>query len=240
MIVCRDVHKWYGSFHAVRGVTTTIRRGEVVVVIGPSGSGKSTFLRTLNHLAPHQRGDIFVEGVLLDADTRNVDAVRRNIGMVSQSFDLFPHMSVLDNVILAPVRVRGLPVPEARDLGMELLERVGISRRAGKYPEQLSGGEQQRAAIARAMAMEPSIMLMDEPTWALDVEMVHEVLEVMRALARTGITMVIVSHQMAFSREAADRLVLFDEGQIVEDRPPADLLANPRHPRSRRFLERIL
>ena len=240
IIICQDVHKWYGAYHAVRGITTTVKRDEVVVIIGPSGSGKSTFLRTINYLERHQRGDIIVDGVLLNADTRNIDAVRQNIGMVSQNFDLFPHMSVVNNITLAPVRIRGLDKVVAREMAMELLEQVGIADQADKYPHQMSGGEQQRAAIARALAMKPKIMLMDEPTSALDVEMVRDVLDVMKDLADTGITMLAVTHEMGFAREAADRIILFDEGQIVEDRSPSDFLNNPRHTRARRFLERVL
>ena len=240
MIVCRDVHKWYGSFHAVRGITITIRRGEVVVIIGPSGSGKSTFLRTINHLEEHQRGDIIVDGVPLNADTRNIDAVRRNIGMVSQTFDLFPHMPVLDNITLAPIRVKKVKPDEAREAAMELLERVGIPEQANKFPHQLSGGQQQRVAIARALAMKPNIMLFDEPTSALDVEMIKEVVDVMKELARSRMTMLAITHEMGFAREAADRIVLFDEGQIVEDQPPEDFMRNPRHSRAKRFLKQVL
>ena len=240
MIICRDVHKWYGPYHAVRGITTAVKRGETVVIIGPSGSGKSTFLHTINHLENHQRGDIIVDGVLLNEDTRNIDTVRRNIGMVFQQFNLFPHLSVLSNVTLAPVRVRGLKPERAREEAMELLERVGIADQAEKRPGQLSGGEQQRAAIARALAMKPNVMLLDEPTSALDVGMVREVVDVMQELANSGMTLLAVTHETGFAREAADRVILFDEGQIVEDRPPAEFFNSPRHSRARRFLDRIL
>ena len=240
IIICRDVHKWYDGYHAVRGVTTTVGRGQVVAIVGPSGSGKSTFLRTINQLEQHQRGDIIVDGVLLNQDTRNIEAVRRNIGMVSQSFDLFPHMSVLDNITLAPVRVGKIQPKEAQDAAMEMLERVGIPEQAQKFPHQLSTGQRQRAAIARALAMRPSIMLLDEPTSALDVEMVREVLDVMRDLARSQMTMLAVTHEMGFAREAADRIMLFDEGQIVEDQPPEDFFRNPRHSRARQFLQQVL
>ena len=240
IIIARDIHLWYGTFHVIRGITTTIKRGEVVVIVGPSGSGKSTFLRTINNLAEHQRGDIIVDGVLLNSDTRNIDAVRQNIGMVSQNFDLFPHMSVLSNITLAPIRVRKMDQELAREAAMGLLEQVGIADQADKFPFQMSGGEQQRAAIARALAMEPNILLMDEPTSALDVEMVREVLDVMSELASTGMTMLAIIHEMGFVREAADRVILLDEGQIVEDRPPADFLDNPRHSRARRFLQGVL
>lgn len=240
IIVCRDVHKWYGGYHAVRGVTTTVRRGEVVVIMGPSGSGKSTFIRTINYLERFQRGDIIVNGVLLNDDTRNIEAVRRNIGMVSQTFDLFPHMTVLDNITLAPIKVRSVNPREAHNYAMELLDRVGIPEQAGKPPHQLSRGQQQRVAIARALAMRPNIMLLDEPTSALDVEMVKEVLDVMQDLAQSQTTMLIITHEIGFAREAADRILMFDEGQIVEDQPPDAFFGKPRDNRTRRFLERVL
>ena len=225
IIICRDVHKWSGGYHAVRGVTTTIRQGETVVITGPSGSGKSTFLRILNQLEEHQRGDIIVDGVLLNRETRN-------IGMVSQDFTLFPHMSILDNITLAPRRVLKEAPREARERAMEILSRVGILEQAGKHPNEL-------AAIARALAMKPRIMLLDEPTSAMDVEM-GEVIEVMRELAQSRMTVMAVTHEMGFAREAADRIVFFDEGQIVEDRPPEEFFQNPRHSRAKRFLEKIL
>ena len=226
IIICRDVHKWYGDYHAVRGITTTIRQGEIVSIIGPSGSGKSTFLRTLNQLEKHQRGDIIVDGVLLNCetcnrDTRNIDAVRRNIGMVSQDFSLFPHMSILDNITLAPQKILKEDLREARARAMEILGRIGIPEQAGKHPHRLSSGQQQRAAIARALAMKPKIMLLDEPTSAMDVEM-GEVLEVMRDLAQSRMTVIAVTHEMGFAREHADRIVFIDEGQIVEDHPPEE------------------
>ena len=244
IIICQDVHKWYGGYHALRGVTTRIRQGETVVITGPSGSGKSTFLRTLNQLEEHQRGDIIVDGVLLNRDilnrdTRNIDAVRRNAGMVSQDFSLFPHMSILDNITLAPQRVLKEDPREARERAMEILRRVGIPEQAGKHPHQLSSGQQQRAAIARALAMKPRIMLLDEPTSAMDGEM-GEILEIMRELAQSRMTVVAVTHEMGFAREAADRILFFDEGQIVEDRPPEEFFQNPGHCRTKRFLEKIL
>ena len=238
-IICRDVHKWYGGYHAVRGVTTRIRQGETVVIIGPSGSGKSTFLRTINQLTEHQQGDIIVDGVLLNRYTHNIDAVRRTIGMVSQDFSLFPHMSVLDNITLAPIRVLKEDPREARERAMEILSRVGIPEQALKQPHQLSSGQQQRAALARALAMKPSIMLLDEPTSAMDVEM-GEVLEIMRELAQSRMTVMAVTHEIGFAREAADRIVFFDEGQIVEDHAPEEFFQNPRHSRAKRFLETIL
>ena len=244
IVICRDVHKWYGGYHAVRGVTTTISQGETVVIIGPSGSGKSTFLRILNQLEEHQRGDIIVDGVLLNCDTRNrdtrnIDAVRRNVGMVSQDFSLFPHMSILDNITLAPQRALKEDPREARERAMEILSRVGIPEQAGKHPHQLSSGQQQRAAIARALAMKPRIMLLDEPTSAMDVGM-GEVLEVVRELAQSQMTVVAVTHEIGFAREAADRIVFFDEGRIVEDQPPEEFFQNPRHSRAKRFLEKML
>ena len=240
IIVCRDVHKWYGNFHALRGVTTTVRRGEVVVIIGPSGSGKSTFIRTINRLEQHQRGDIFVDGMELTSDIRNIDAIRRDVGMVFQSFNLFPHLTVMRNITLAPTKVRHVPLDQAEAAAMELLERVGIPEQADKYPGELSGGQQQRVAIARALAMQPNIMLFDEPTSALDPEMIKEVLEVMRELAASNMTILAVTHELGFAREAADRIIMFDEGQIVEDQPPDDFFNNPRHDRVVRFLSQIL
>ena len=240
IIVCRDVHKWFGDFHVLRGITTTIKRGEVVVVFGPSGSGKSTFIRTINRLEEHQRGDIIVDGVEMTQDIRNIDAIRRDVGMVFQSFNLFPHLSVLQNITLAPMKVRHLPDQEARNVAMELLERVGIPEQAEKYPAEISGGQQQRVAIARALAMQPNIMLFDEPTSALDPEMIKEVLDVMRELAASGMTMIVVSHELGFAREVADRMMMFDEGVIVEDAPPNDIFNNPKSDRTKLFLSQIL
>ena len=240
IIVCRDVHKWFGNFHALRGISTTVKRGEVVVIIGPSGSGKSTFIRTLNRLEQHQRGEIFVDGIELSNDVRNVDAIRRDVGMVFQSFNLFPHLTVMRNITLAPIKVRKLPARESEAIAMELLERVGIPEQADKYPAQLSGGQQQRVAIARALAMQPNIMLFDEPTSALDPEMIKEVLEVMHELAASQMTILAVTHELGFAREVADRIVMFDEGLIVEDQPPDEFFNNPRHERVKHFLSQIL
>ncbi len=241
IIVARDVHKWFGNFHALRGVTTTVGRGEVVVVIGPSGSGKSTFIRTVNRLEQHQQGDIFVDGVEMTDDVRNIDAIRREVGMVFQSFNLFPHLTVMRNITLAPTKVRKTPMDEAEASALKLLERVGIPEQAEKYPGELSGGQQQRVAIARALAMNPKIMLFDEPTSALDPEMIKEVLEVMKELAASHqMTIVAITHELGFAREVADRIVMFDEGQIVEDLPPDEFFNNPRHERVRRFLSQIL
>ena len=240
IIVCRDVHKWFGNFHALRGISTNVKRGEVVVIIGPSGSGKSTFIRTINRLEQHQQGDIIVDGIELTNDVRNIDAIRRDEGMVFQSFNLFPHLTVMSNITLAPMKVRKLPSDQAQSIAMELLERVGIPEQAGKYPAQLSGGQQQRVAIARALAMQPNIMMFDEPTSALDPEMIREVLDVMRELAASNMTILAVSHELGFAREVADRIVMFDEGQIVEDQPPDEFFNNPRHERVKHFLSQIL
>jgi general L-amino acid transport system ATP-binding protein len=240
IIICRDVHKWFGHFHVLRGITTTIKRGNVVVVFGPSGSGKSTFIRTINRLEEHQRGDIIVDGIELTNDTRNIDAIRRDVGIVFQSFNLFPHLKVIRNITLAPIKVRKLPAKQAETLAMELLERVGIPEQADKYPSELSGGQQQRVAIARALAMQPKIMLFDEPTSALDPEMIKEVLDVMRELAQSGMTMIVVTHEMGFAREVADRMMMFDEGNIVEEGTPDQIFGNPQHERTKLFLSQIL
>ncbi|HZG69035.1 MAG TPA: amino acid ABC transporter ATP-binding protein [Herpetosiphonaceae bacterium] len=240
IIICTDVHKWFGSFHVLNGITASIRQGEVVVVFGPSGSGKSTFIRTINRLEEHQRGQIIVDGIELTNDIRNIEAIRREIGMVFQQFNLFPHLTVLQNIMLAPVWVRKKTKKEAEAEALRLLERVGIEEQARKYPGQLSGGQQQRVAIARALAMQPKIMLFDEPTSALDPEMIKEVLDVMRELARSGMTMVVVTHEMAFAREVADRMLFFDFGQIVEQGTPQQIFENPQHDRTKLFLSQIL
>ena len=240
IIICRDVHKWFGRFHALRGVTTTVKKQEVVVILGPSGSGKSTFIRTINRLEEHQRGEIIVDGIKLTNDVRNIDSIRREVGMVFQSFNLFPHLSVLSNITLAPIKVRKIPSSQAGDIAMELLERVGIPEQADKYPGQLSGGQQQRVAIARALAMQPKIILFDEPTSALDPEMIKEVLDVMQELADSGMTMLIVTHEMGFAREVADRMVMFDEGTIIEEGTPDEFFNHTRHERAKTFLSQIL
>jgi general L-amino acid transport system ATP-binding protein len=240
IIQCEDVHKWYGDFHVLKGITTRIRRGEVVVICGPSGSGKSTFIRTLNRLEEHQRGRIVVDGIELTSDLRNIDAIRREVGMVFQQFNLFPHLTVLQNVTLGPIHVKKMKKSEAIERAMELLSRVGIAEQAEKYPGQLSGGQQQRVAIARALAMNPAVMLFDEPTSALDPEMIKEVLDVMRELARSGMTMVCVTHEMGFAREVADRIIFFDRGKIVEENTPQEFFSNPKEERSRLFLSQIL
>ncbi len=218
----------------------TVNRGEVVVVMGPSGSGKSTFIRTFNALEEYQQGKITIDGIELSHDLRNIETIRREVGMVFQQFNLFPHLSVLQNVMLAPVWVRRWPKKKAEEVAMQLLDRVGILEQAKKYPGQLSGGQQQRVAIARSLAMQPKIMLFDEPTSALDPEMVREVLDVMRNLAQTGITMVVVTHEVGFAREVADRIVLMDGGVLVEEAKPEEFFQNPKEERTRKFLSQIL
>lgn len=218
----------------------TVNRGEVVVVMGPSGSGKSTFIRTFNALEEYQQGKITIDGIELSHDLRNIETIRREVGMVFQQFNLFPHLSVLQNVMLAPLWVRRWPKKKAEEVAMQLLERVGILEQAKKYPGQLSGGQQQRVAIARSLAMQPKIMLFDEPTSALDPEMVREVLDVMRNLAQTGITMVVVTHEVGFAREVADRIVLMDGGVLVEEAKPEEFFQNPKEERTRKFLSQIL
>jgi general L-amino acid transport system ATP-binding protein len=240
IIVCRDVHKWFGSFEALRGVSMTVKAGEVIVIIGPSGSGKSTFIRTLNRLEQHQQGTIVIDGIELSHDIRNIQEIRREVGMVFQSFNLFPHLTVLENITLAPLNVRRWPRDKAESIGRDWLKRVGIPEQADKFPGQLSGGQQQRVAIARALAMQPKIMLFDEPTSALDPEMIKEVLDVMRDLASSGYTIVAVTHEMGFAREVADRVFFFDKGQIVEEGPPSQFFNNPQHDRTRLFLSQIL
>jgi len=240
IIIVRDVHKWYGDFHALRGISMEVSQGEVVVICGPSGSGKSTFIRTINRLEEHERGDIIVDGIRLTNDVRNIAAIRSEIGMVFQQFNLFPHLTVLQNITLAPIWVRKRPRREAEKIAFELLERVKIPEQAHKYPGQLSGGQQQRVAIARALAMQPKIMLFDEPTSALDPEMIKEVLDVMRELARSGLTMLVVTHEMGFAREVADRIVFFDRGEIVEENTPDGFFHAPKTDRAKQFLANIL
>jgi len=240
MIVAEGVSKSFGHFQALKGISMTVRRGEVVVIIGPSGSGKSTFIRTINRLERHDGGRIVVDGIELTDDIRNIERIRSEIGIVFQSFNLFPHLTVLDNVSLAPRYVRRWPRARSEDKARQLLDRVGIPEQAEKYPAQLSGGQQQRVAIARALAMEPKIMLFDEPTSALDPEMIKEVLDVMRELARSGMTMVVVSHEIGFAREVADRVLFFDGGVVVEEATPDAFFSNPREERTRTFLSQIL
>ena len=240
MIICENVEKWFGDFQALKGITTTVNEQEVVVVFGPSGSGKSTFIRTLNRLEAHDAGRIVIDGIELNDDLRNLDAIRSEVGMVFQQFNLFPHLSVQRNISLAPQKVRHLPKAEAAELAMQLLERVGIPEQADKFPGQLSGGQQQRVAIARALAMQPKIMLFDEPTSALDPEMIKEVLDVMRELAASGMTMIVITHEMGFAREVADRFLFFDAGRIVEEGTPEHFFTNPREERTKLFLSQIL
>jgi len=240
IIVCRDVHKWFGNFEALKGISLTVKAGEVVVIIGPSGSGKSTFIRTLNRLEAHQQGQIIVDSIELSHDLRNIQEIRCEVGMVFQSFNLFPHLTVLENISLAPSHVRRWPREKAEEIARFWLTRVGIPEQADKYPGQLSGGQQQRVAIARALAMQPKIMLFDEPTSALDPEMIKEVLDVMRDLAKSGYTILAVTHEMGFAREVADRIFFFDNGKIVEEGPPDQFFHNPQHERTRMFLSQIL
>ncbi|MAB95863.1 MAG: amino acid ABC transporter ATP-binding protein [Actinobacteria bacterium] len=235
-----DVKKWYGDFQALKGITMDIGEGEVLVICGPSGSGKSTFIRCINRLEQHQDGQIIVDGIELTNDLKNIEAIRSEVGMVFQSFNLFPHLTVLQNITLAPIWVRKKSKADAEEKAMELLERVGIPEQAEKFPGQLSGGQQQRVAIARALAMEPKIMLFDEPTSALDPEMIKEVLDVMKELAKSGMTMIVVTHEMGFAKEVADRVMLFDDGQLVEENTPDEFFNNPKSDRTKLFLSQIL
>jgi general L-amino acid transport system ATP-binding protein len=240
IIHCDNVHKWYGHFHALRGINMDVARGEVIVIFGPSGSGKSTFIRTINRLEEHQRGTIVVDGIELTHDVRNISAVRSEIGMVFQSFNLFPHLTVSQNITLAPIWVRKWPKEKAEEIAKQLLVRVGIPEQSDKYPGHLSGGQQQRVAIARALAMQPKIMLFDEPTSALDPEMIKEVLDVMIELAKSGMTMLVVTHEMGFARAVADRMYFFDEGLVIESGTPNEIFEQPREDRTKLFLSQIL
>lgn len=240
MVELLKVNKYFGAFHVLRDIDLSVSRGEVIVICGPSGSGKSTLIRTINRLEQHSSGQIFIDGVELTDDVRRIDAIRRDVGMVFQSFNLFPHLSVLDNVALAPEEVRGVRAAEAREFALALLDRVHIREHAYKYPEQLSGGQKQRVAIARALAMQPRVMLFDEPTSALDPEMIKEVLDVMKELAAQDMTMLCVTHEMGFAREVADRVAFMDAGALVEVAPPGEFFASPREERTRQFLSQIL
>ena len=240
MIEIRNVHKWFGAFHALKDVSLSVDAGERIVICGPSGSGKSTLIRCINRLEDHQRGTIAVDGIELTRDVKNIERIRSEVGMVFQHFNLFPHLTVLENCTLAPVWVRGMPAGEADRLARDYLERVRIPEQADKYPGQLSGGQQQRVAIARALCMKPKIMLFDEPTSALDPEMIKEVLDTMIELAETGMTMLVVTHEMGFARRVADRVVFMDEGEIIEEAPPAAFFDNPQNDRTKLFLSRIL
>jgi general L-amino acid transport system ATP-binding protein len=240
-ILAENVEKWYdNNFHVLRGVSLEVKTQEVVVIMGPSGSGKSTFIRTFNALEPYQKGKIIIDGITISHDLKNIEAIRKEVGMVFQQFNLFPHLTVLDNITLAPIWVRHWTKKQAQEVAMQLLEKVGILEQADKYPGQLSGGQQQRVAIARALAMQPKIMLFDEPTSALDPEMVREVLDTMRSLADSGMTMVCVTHEVGFAREVADRVVFMDEGKIVEIATPNEFFNNPQEERSQKFLSQIL
>ena len=240
IISVQGVHKWYGDYHALKDVNMEVKKREVIVIFGPSGSGKSTFIRTLNRLEEHQRGKIFVDGIELSHDVRNIEQIRMETGMVFQQFNLFPHLTVMQNITLSPIQVRKWTRQKAEEVAMQLLERVGIPEQAQKYPGQLSGGQQQRVAIARALAMQPKIMLFDEPTSALDPEMIKEVLDVMIELAKSGMTMLVVTHEMGFARAVADRMFFFDQGQIVESGTPEDIFKNPKEDRTKLFLSQIL
>ena len=242
IIKTKGVKVNFGDFWALKGIDITVRTGEIIVILGPSGSGKSTFIRTLNRLQPHSGGTIEVDGITIDEDTSVADLkyIRSEIGFVFQQFELFPHLTIMENVTLAPMKVKGMTKSQAEEKAMELLERVGIPEQAYKYPSGLSGGQQQRVAIARALAMDPKIMLFDEPTSALDPEMIKEVLEVMIDLAKRDITMIVVTHEMGFAKEVADRCILFDEGELVEENTPEDFFSNPKHDRTKLFLEQIL
>ena len=239
-IEMRDVNKWYGEFHVLRDINLSVATGERIVICGPSGSGKSTLIRCINRLEEHQQGVISVDNVELTNDVRNIDKIRSDVGMVFQSFNLFPHLTVLDNLCIAPQWVRKVPRAEAEKTAMEYLDRVKIPEQAGKYPGQLSGGQQQRVAIARALCMNPRIMLFDEPTSALDPEMIKEVLDVMIELAQSGMTMLCVTHEMGFARSVADRVIFMDQGEIVEQGPPEEFFNNPKSDRTKLFLSQIL
>jgi len=240
IISVKEVHKWYGDFHALRNINLEVKKGEVIVIFGPSGSGKSTFIRTLNRLEEHQRGQIVVDGIELSHDVRNIEQIRMETGMVFQQFNLFPHLTVLQNITLAPINVRKRPKEEAEEVALQLLARVGIPEQANKFPGQLSGGQQQRVAIARSLAMQPKIMLFDEPTSALDPEMIKEVLDVMIELAKSGMTILAVTHEMGFARAVGDRMIFFDKGEIVEEGTPEQIFNNPQSDRTKLFLSQIL
>ena len=240
IIQAKDVKKWFGDFQALKGISMEVAEGGVLVICGPSGSGKSTFIRCINRLEQHQEGEIIVDGIELTNDLKNIEAIRSEVGMVFQSFNLFPHITVMQNVTLAPIWVRKKSRSESEEKAMELLERMGIPEQANKYPGQLSGGQQQRVAIARALAMEPKIMLFDEPTSALDPEMIKEVLDALTVLAEDGMTMIVVTHEMGFAKEVADRVMLFDDGQMVEENTPELFFDKPKHDRTKLFLSQIL
>ena len=241
VVVSMDaVNKWYGSFHVLRDINLEVNKGERIVICGPSGSGKSTLIRCLNRLEVHQKGIINVHGIELNSDLKNIEFIRREVGMVFQHFNLFPHLTILENCTLAPIWVRKMPKKEAEEIAMRFLETVKIPEQAHKYPGQLSGGQQQRVAIARALCMQPQLMLFDEPTSALDPEMIKEVLDTMVALAEDGMTMIVVTHEMGFARKVANRVIFMDEGQIVEENEPEAFFGNPKNDRTKLFLSQIL
>lgn len=240
VVELQNVNKWYGNFHVLRNINLSVKRGEKIVICGPSGSGKSTMIRCINRLEEHQKGDIIVNGRTLTADIKDIEIVRRNVGMVFQHFNLFPHLTVLQNCTLAPIWVKKMPKQEAEEMAMKFLERVRIPEQASKYPGQLSGGQQQRVAIARSLSMNPEVMLFDEPTSALDPEMVHEVLEVMVELAHEGMTMLCVTHEMGFAKKVADRVIFMDQGQIIEENDPETFFSAPESDRTKQFLSQIL
>lgn len=240
IVSCVDVNKWYGDFHVLKGIDLEVAKGEVIVILGPSGSGKSTFIRCLNRLEEHQEGHIYVKGTELTHDVRNIAEIRREVGMVFQQFNLFPHLTILENITLAPIHVRKWNKADAEEKAMKWLTRVGIPEQADKYPGQLSGGQQQRVAIARTLTMEPEVILFDEPTSALDPEMISEVLDVMRDLAAEGYTMLSVTHEMGFAKTVADRIIFMDGGVIVEQNNPKEFFNNPQHERTKLFLSQIL
>ena len=240
VIEIKEMHKWFGNFHVLKNITLKVNQGERIVICGPSGSGKSTLIRCINRLEVHQQGDIIVNDIELSGDLKNLEAIRREVGMVFQSFNLFPHLSVLENCTLAPIWVRGLPKKEAEEMAMELLTKVKIPEQALKFPGQLSGGQQQRVAIARSLCMEPKIMLFDEPTSALDPEMIKEVLDTMIELAESGMTMLVVTHEMGFAKKVADSIIFMDEGEIIEQNNPKTFFNNPENERTKLFLSQIL
>ncbi len=239
-IEIKEMHKWFGEFHVLKNINLTVKRGERIVICGPSGSGKSTLIRCINRLEEHQRGDIIVDGIMLTNNLKNISEIRREVGMVFQHFNLFPHLTVLENCTLAPIWVRKLPKGEADATAMKYLERVRIPEQASKFPGQLSGGQQQRVAIARSLCMNPKIMLFDEPTSALDPEMIKEVLDVMIQLAQSGMTMLVVTHEMGFAKTVANRVIFMDEGEIIEQNEPTEFFDNPQNDRTKLFLSQIL
>jgi len=240
IIQLNKVNKWFGAFHVLKDIDLVVHKGERIVVCGPSGSGKSTLIRCINRLEEHQEGDIIVDGITLDKNLKHIDHIRREVGMVFQSFNLFPHLTVIENLTLGPIWTRKMPKADAQEAAMKYLTRVKIPEQANKYPGQLSGGQQQRVAIARSLCMNPKIMLFDEPTSALDPEMIKEVLDVMVGLAETGMTMIVVTHEMGFAKTVADRVIFMDEGDIVEQNEPFEFFNNPQHPRTKLFLSQIL